>query len=230
MPAWSASFEPAAYHPASMTARDPKELAEQAGVEESYVTRLVELGILNPGDDGGFSRSDVYRVRFVLASDRGGLSIEAIARSIHEGRFSFAFLDEAQYGWAPLSARTYRQVANEVDLPIGFVLAFEEALGRVRPGPDDPVPADLPGMLEAPRRAIAAGVGPDVELRLVRVFTDALSRVVETDADVFHRHIEMPILDAGRSHGEMLGIVNDCLLYTSPSPRDRQKSRMPSSA
>ena len=24
--------------------------------------------------------------------------------------------------------------------------------------------------------------------------------------------------------------VEDCLLYTSPSPRDRQKSRMPSSA
>ena len=24
--------------------------------------------------------------------------------------------------------------------------------------------------------------------------------------------------------------VTDCLLYTSPSPRDRQKSRMPSSA
>ena len=26
------------------------------------------------------------------------------------------------------------------------------------------------------------------------------------------------------------GINNSCLLYTSPSPRDRQKSRMPSSA
>ena len=25
-------------------------------------------------------------------------------------------------------------------------------------------------------------------------------------------------------------IIQDCLLYTSPSPRDRQKSRMPSSA
>ena len=25
-------------------------------------------------------------------------------------------------------------------------------------------------------------------------------------------------------------VVEDCLLYTSPSPRDRQKSRMPSSA
>ena len=27
-----------------------------------------------------------------------------------------------------------------------------------------------------------------------------------------------------------LGMRYDCLLYTSPSPRDRQKSRMPSSA
>ena len=26
------------------------------------------------------------------------------------------------------------------------------------------------------------------------------------------------------------GLFEDCLLYTSPSPRDRQKSRMPSSA
>ena len=26
------------------------------------------------------------------------------------------------------------------------------------------------------------------------------------------------------------GLEDDCLLYTSPSPRDRQKSRMPSSA
>ena len=31
-------------------------------------------------------------------------------------------------------------------------------------------------------------------------------------------------------HGREVDLVNDCLLYTSPSPRDRQKSRMPSSA
>ena len=30
--------------------------------------------------------------------------------------------------------------------------------------------------------------------------------------------------------GMQLGERTDCLLYTSPSPRDRQKSRMPSSA
>ena len=30
--------------------------------------------------------------------------------------------------------------------------------------------------------------------------------------------------------GPLIVICKDCLLYTSPSPRDRQKSRMPSSA
>ena len=30
--------------------------------------------------------------------------------------------------------------------------------------------------------------------------------------------------------GSLLVEVSSCLLYTSPSPRDRQKSRMPSSA
>jgi acetyl esterase/lipase len=40
----------------------------------------------------------------------------------------------------------------------------------------------------------------------------------------------------GWSHGGLIALMNifdhpeDCLLYTSPSPRDRQKSRMPSSA
>ena len=29
---------------------------------------------------------------------------------------------------------------------------------------------------------------------------------------------------------EFIAVNTDCLLYTSPSPRDRQKSRMPSSA
>jgi adenylate cyclase len=108
-----------------------------------------------------------------------------------------------------VSSRTYREVAQDLGLPVGFVLAFEEASGRVRPEPDDAAPADLPVMLEAPRRAIAAGVDPEVELRLVRVFAESLNRVVASDAHVFHRHIEMPLLEQGATHGEMLEIVNE---------------------
>ena len=33
-----------------------------------------------------------------------------------------------------------------------------------------------------------------------------------------------------KKDGNLVFVSEDCLLYTSPSPRDRQKSRMPSSA
>ena len=36
--------------------------------------------------------------------------------------------------------------------------------------------------------------------------------------------------DLPSQYREAIGQPNVCLLYTSPSPRDRQKSRMPSSA
>ena len=37
-------------------------------------------------------------------------------------------------------------------------------------------------------------------------------------------------IDINPKTGEIRALANLCLLYTSPSPRDRQKSRMPSSA
>ena len=36
--------------------------------------------------------------------------------------------------------------------------------------------------------------------------------------------------DFGRPDAPLSGRADDCLLYTSPSPRDRQKCRMPASA
>ena len=56
--------------------------------------------------------------------------------------------------------------------------------------------------------------------------------MIEINTDVHTNHTEMVaqlqlIRDTLVTAGEQLNI---CLLYTSPSPRDRQKSRMPSSA
>jgi hypothetical protein len=74
----------------------------------------------------------------------------------------------------PLSARTYAEIADEVGVPLEFVLAFEEALGKVRPAPDDPAPSDLEALLEAPRVAMDAGVIDDrTHLRLIGVYADA---------------------------------------------------------
>ena len=63
--------------------------------------------------------------------------------------------------------------------------------------------------------------------------TGKVSQIVGPVIDVeFSADAELPkiydSLEINCEDGSIL--VLDCLLYTSPSPRDRQKSRMPSSA
>ena len=59
----------------------------------------------------------------------------------------------------------------------------------------------------------------------------ALGKVFPTDDGGFEalRNVNLKIRE-----GEFISLIGHsgcgCLLYTSPSPRDRQKSRMPSSA
>ena len=55
------------------------------------------------------------------------------------------------------------------------------------------------------------------------------------DAGVSMRMIDafagrIPIFGVCLGHQSVVEVFGGCLLYTSPSPRDRQKSRMPSSA
>ena len=71
------------------------------------------------------------------------------------------------------------------------------------------------------------------EVRLAAINTDAqaLSQSPIAEKLVLGRSITRGLgaggeLDIGRKAAE----ADRCLLYTSPSPRDRQKSRMPSSA
>ena len=55
-------------------------------------------------------------------------------------------------------------------------------------------------------------------------------RAAELDGDrLLCERVYGLMIDADTSVQD-LALENDCLLYTSPSPRDRQKSRMPSSA
>ena len=52
---------------------------------------------------------------------------------------------------------------------------------------------------------------------------DAKMRALTVDGDVGDEHAQC-------HHTSTAAYTHTCLLYTSPSPRDRQKSRMPSSA
>ena len=51
--------------------------------------------------------------------------------------------------------------------------------------------------------------------------------IVRTNVQGWHSHTNMAELP---EYKKLVDMLYACLLYTSPSPRDRQKSRMPSSA
>ena len=110
---------------------------------------------------------------------------------------------------------------------------------------------DLPRALEVAREAVAGGADW-IEAGTPLIKAEGLGAVRALKAE-FPGHIivaDMKTMDAGRTEVEyaakagadvvgVLGAASDstirecaeaCLLYTSPSPRDRTRSRMPSSA
>ena len=69
-------------------------------------------------------------------------------------------------------------------------------------------------------------------------FNDAVAKALSTDLNIMeiiwsrffgHFLLLVPLVFYFKGKKEFIN-KNTCLLYTSPSPRDRQKSRMPSSA
>ena len=61
-------------------------------------------------------------------------------------------------------------------------------------------------------------------------FSQARAQGLTLGGDEAPADTSKPTLDLGPAPSAPAGGSGNCLLYTSPSPRDRQKSRMPSSA
>ena len=77
-------------------------------------------------------------------------------------------------------------------------------------------------LIEAQKIALKNKVGHLItDFSPLKVYTNRLKKVLDKT--------EVPILQVD-AHNIVPAWVTSCLLYTSPSPRDRQKSRMPSSA
>ena len=57
-----------------------------------------------------------------------------------------------------------------------------------------------------------------------------VKQAIEAIDEAFHRCSGFDPYDGSKLDPELLGTYSNCLLYTSPSPRDATLSRMPSSA
>ncbi len=181
-----------------------QQVAERAGVDADYVARLVDVGVLAPGDDGAFTEGDVRRTRLYQGLERTGLPLEAIREALDAGELSFGWLDNSLYDLiAPLSPRSFQDVATETGIPLELLRVLREAIGFALPEPEDRMREDELRVVPLVRKLVSSGLPTSVLDRLLRLYGDALRRIAEVEADWWHRYVVLPSLASGMTEVEM---------------------------
>ena len=98
--------------------------------------------------------------------------------------------------------------------------------------PNGPVIEDFPEIIPVRDGRMGYALPPDLVLNISDIGDlNQLLDEIRVEMEALRPDYEAAMKSRGRTTvGASELNVRDCLLYTSPSPRDRQKSRMPSSA
>src|SRR4026208_2088601 len=101
------------------------ETAERAGTTVAEVDRLVELGILVPGEGDRFAAADSRRANLVQTFQAGGIAPESLAESVHRGNIDFAFMDDPAYErFAARTGETFRQASDRTGIPVELLMVI----------------------------------------------------------------------------------------------------------
>jgi adenylate cyclase len=182
------------------------ELSTATGAAPELVRRLVALGIV-PGRDGErpFLPGDVDRVRLAQAFERSGIPLEAIGAAVASGHLSFGFVDQMFVGHAPLSGRTFREIADDLGLPLETLTRLYAMWGLPRPAPDDVVRADdAPTFSEWKAFFPPEALNEQLLTQGARLFGEATSRLADWGMALYNAYVAGPMLAAGMSAQEVL--------------------------
>jgi adenylate cyclase len=188
-----------------MGERSRNEVARRAGLDPGYIDRLVDLGILRPGQDDAFSQSDVLRARWVHGLEEAGVPLDGMATAVRDGSLSFSYLDASAFDrFAEVSRTTFRQLSESTGIDMDLLKVVREAVGFAEPRPEDRVREDELSVVSAIELQLANGVRPVVIERWLRVCGDSLRRIAETETDWWRTDVEQPLLEGGMSTVQML--------------------------
>jgi adenylate cyclase len=180
------------------------------------VERLIELKILDPPDDGGFSDGDMFRSRLMRSAEQAGVPLDGVAKAIEAGRFTLAFLDLPHFRWSALSEKSLAQLEAESGIALDDLVAFEAAQGAERPTPDDRVRLDTIEAVPLVRLAVDAGIDPTIISRVMRAYVESMRRIAEAECYAYHHYVELPLLRAGLGHKEMAEMANALVAQMTP--------------
>ncbi|MGZ6255738.1 MAG: adenylate/guanylate cyclase domain-containing protein [Candidatus Limnocylindria bacterium] len=180
------------------------EAARRAGVEAAYLDRLIELGIVTPGERDRLSAGDLRRTQLVQTLETAGMSLDGLAAGLKGGHLTLGFLDAPMYErFATLSEETFQQLSQRTGLPLHLVMLIREATGSAAPVPEDQVREDELAVVSLIESRLAAGMRPLSVERSLRVFGDGLRRIAETESNAWRSDLMEPMLAAGGSASEL---------------------------
>ena len=119
-----------------MAALTREEIAELVPCSAADVDRLHALGLITPDANGLFPSSDVHVVRLMAAFEEAGISVEAVAKGVAAGEFSFPmglFMSEP-----PPRLETYEELGTRLGRPPELIRRLSRELG-LPPAADDRV-------------------------------------------------------------------------------------------
>lgn len=183
-------------------------LASRAGVAREEIDRHVELELVQPQEDGGYSPADVGRVRIINALSSRGIPLQALARAVEDGAVSFSWFDGILPPPVALRDITYQQLFEETGLGVDLARTLFEVWGVALPPLAAPVREDdalLVGYLSEFKTRVEDG---EILVEATRYFGDTARRDAESQVAFFRRRILEPLLESGANLKEAIESIN----------------------
>jgi adenylate cyclase len=184
-----------------------KEAAERAGVSVDDLSRLVDLGILEPAEGDRFSIGDVRRVVLLQSFTAAGIPLDGLATQMRKGDLSLAWLDSPAFdAFASLSPVTFAQLSAQTGVPVDLLMVIREAIGSALPTAEDRVREDEMAVVPLIEAQVKAGLKHSTIERALRAIGDSMRRVAEVEMDWFRTELIEPRA-AGKYGAEISAIA-----------------------
>jgi adenylate cyclase len=182
------------------------EVARGSGATPELIRRLVDLGIV-PRRDGErpFEPGDIHRIRLAQAFERSRIPLEAIGTAIASGHLSFDFVDDMFTHHAPLTGKTFREIAEDLGLPLETMTRLYAMWGLPRPAPGDVVREDdAPTFSEWKALLPPEALNEQLLTQGARLFDETTSRLADWGIALYQTYVRAPMLAAGMSAQETM--------------------------
>jgi len=186
---------------------EASEAADRAGITVDELGRLVDLGIVQPDNDGRYRPGDVRRAGLVGSLIAAGIPLDGLADAIRDGHVSLDFLDAPAFErLSAFTDVTFAELAERTGTPVHLLLQIRDATGSPAATPDDRLREEELAHAAMIELALGAGFQPSSVQRLMRVQADGMRRIAESEAWMWQTEVIGPAVAAGKRPDEVLGI------------------------